>query len=203
MVAGVFLASHVAIDPRVLKAFGKIGTVSVALSSCRQTMSGSAAPSQSSRFGRRRLMLLMLKVAIFMRRLVAAIPGWKALHREASLFQHIAPCGTTGLYSRGVGSLTIKKALCRDARRGGFVARGDPAAVPDMSTEVGVIRTFARGSRSIPTWPRNTTISSRHCGLGAEDFELGRHDPRRRVRLRGHMRATSSRAAWSLKPTSY
>jgi hypothetical protein len=52
-----------------------------------------------------------------------------------------------------------------------------------MSTEVGVIRTLARGSRSIPTGPRSTTISSRHCGLGAEDFELGRHDPRRRVRL--------------------
>ena len=36
------------------------------LSSCRQTTSGLAALSHCSRFGRRRLMLLMLKVAIFM-----------------------------------------------------------------------------------------------------------------------------------------
>jgi hypothetical protein len=39
--------------------------VSAALSSCRHTMSGAVSRSQLSRFPKRRLMLLMLKLAIF------------------------------------------------------------------------------------------------------------------------------------------
>lgn len=42
--------------------------LSVAFSSCRHTTSGLAAFSQCRRFGRRLLMLLMLKVAIFIRK---------------------------------------------------------------------------------------------------------------------------------------
>ena len=42
-------------------------SASLALSSCRQTMSGLVFRSHLSRFGRRRLMLLILNVAIFMR----------------------------------------------------------------------------------------------------------------------------------------
>src|SRR5436305_9077265 len=40
-------------------------SASVDFSSCRQTTSGLEERSQRSRFGKRRLMLLMLKVAIF------------------------------------------------------------------------------------------------------------------------------------------
>src|SRR3954469_24219704 len=47
---------------------------SAAFNSCRHTTSGFAVLSQRSRFGRRLLMLLMLKVAIFIRKAGGVYP---------------------------------------------------------------------------------------------------------------------------------
>jgi hypothetical protein len=49
-------------------------SASAALSSCRHTASGTAAPSHASRFGSRFLMSLTLKVAIFMSGSAVAAP---------------------------------------------------------------------------------------------------------------------------------
>src|SRR5579863_1473394 len=72
----VFCPHHTASYPaRRNASTGK--SASVDFSSCRQTTSGRAARSQASRFDRRLLTLLMLKVAIFI------ATGWESALREA------------------------------------------------------------------------------------------------------------------------
>src|SRR4051812_39882284 len=56
-------------------------SASLHFNSCRQTTSGFATFSHASRLGRRRLMLLMLKVAIFMRSLKHDPEKWTPVFR--------------------------------------------------------------------------------------------------------------------------
>ena len=63
-VPGLLSVPHRAIAGLVDRGTGK--SASVDFNSCRQTTSGFAARNQRNRFGSRRLILLMLNVAIFM-----------------------------------------------------------------------------------------------------------------------------------------
>src|SRR3979411_498254 len=97
-------------------------SASLALSSCRQTMSGLVFRSPLSRFGRRRLMLLILNVAIFMRSFYTT--GGVAYRRRARAAAVLAARPSTDVMT----DQSARAKLCAPAS-GSPAARVRPAPV--------------------------------------------------------------------------
>src|SRR3984893_5828954 len=89
---------------------------SAGFNSCKETTSGFAARSHRSRFGRRRLMLLMLKVAIFMPDKLSGRCRWGRLscRRAAALVDAGVARAEVGEHFVADGAEMVREFVDRD-----------------------------------------------------------------------------------------